>query len=78
MAALKDGNMQLVGVEKGNIEHQQREMRKRERAEGTVWQSRYFERVERDAVIEEMGYQCEGEKTGGLWRLNEIGEKVLS
>lgn len=66
-----------MGVEKNRIESQQREMRKRERGEGRVWKSRYFERVKGDAVPEGMGYKCEGEKTGGVWRLNERGAALL-
>ena len=74
--------MELVGVEKAKVENQQRAMRKRERAEGMEWESRYFERAAGDRVVEMLGakirHRSEVEKTGGMWRLNERGEVLLS
>ena len=62
-AGIVDGNMEVVNREKCKIENQQRELRKRERAEGRVWKRRYFEMAEVD-----------GE---GVWRLNRRGEVLL-
>jgi len=76
-SAIVNGNMDLVSVEKAKIEHRQREMRKRERADGKEWKTRYFEKVAGDALVDTLGskiqYNSEVDKTGGMWRLNSRG-----
>jgi len=77
--AIQKGDLDTVGVEKGKIENAQREMRARERAEGRMWQRRYFS-VPTDAadpVLSELGSivglaeHGDADKTGGLWRFDQ-------
>lgn len=74
--ALSD--MEMAGSEKSRIEQNQREMRAKERAEGRVWERRYFSEVSDKGckVLEELGgkipgFVIEGDKTGGVWRFDE-------
>ena len=66
------GNMDTVHIEKSKIENSQREMRKREQAEGREWERRYFNKVPSDSLFEKLarpvGEKIEAEKTGGIWR----------
>lgn len=73
--AIQRGDMDTVGREKGKIETAQRELRAREKAEGRMWQRRYFSvRTEPDPVLMEMAKHVgvpdhgDGDKTGGVWR----------
>ncbi len=74
-AAIQKGDMDTTGAEKSTIEHQQRELRKKEQQEGREWERRYFSRVEKDAVFDalapKIGEKSEPEKTGGMWRWDE-------
>lgn len=69
------GNMDLVGAEKTKIEESQRELRRQEKAEGRVWQRRYFTAVENDPVLAKLGSivgtNGDADKTGGVWRFDE-------
>ncbi|TVY46205.1 Oxysterol-binding protein-like protein [Lachnellula occidentalis] len=69
------GDMDLVGNEKGKIEVSQRELRQKEKENGTAWQSRFFSRVENDSVLNQLGpaigLGAEPEKTGGVWRYDD-------
>jgi hypothetical protein len=69
--AIHRGDICRVGNEKSKIENAQRERRKRERAEGTVWERRFFARRERDAVVERLGEGAVesgfGEEGGWSW-----------
>lgn len=55
------GDIFAVGHEKSKIENEQREMRKREHAEGVEFQMRYFSKVEEDPIAERLS---KGVKTG--------------
>ncbi len=71
------GDMDVVHVEKSKIEMSQRELRRKEQAEGREWQRRFFKRFSpTDALFEKLarpipGERIEAEKTGGVWRFDE-------
>ncbi len=67
--------MDTTSTEKSKIENSQRDMRKKEQAEGREWQRRYFSRLPGpDAAFETLskpiGERIEMEKTGGVWRFD--------
>ncbi|KAJ6261394.1 hypothetical protein Dda_4064 [Drechslerella dactyloides] len=53
-AAIEKCDYEETGVEKSKIENAQRELRKKEKAEGTAWEQRYFSTVEKNPVIGEL------------------------
>lgn len=68
--------MDTVHIEKSKIENSQRELRKKEQAEGREWQRRYFTRGQApEKLFEELarpiGERIEADKTGGVWRFDE-------
>ena len=69
-------DMDVVHVEKSKIEMSQRELRKKEQAEGREWQRRFFTRSSPpDPLFERLarpipGERIEAEKTGGVWRFD--------
>ena len=69
------GNMDLISAEKTKIEESQRELRRIEKAEGRVWERRYFTAVENDPVLANLGAivgtNGDADKTGGVWRFDE-------
>ncbi|EGO52852.1 hypothetical protein NEUTE1DRAFT_91582 [Neurospora tetrasperma FGSC 2508] len=76
--AILKGDLEAVGQEKSRIEVAQREARAREKAEGRMWQRRYFS-VHTDApdrVLTLLGPAIglaehgDADKTGGLWRFD--------
>lgn len=76
--AILKGDLEAVGQEKSRIEVAQREARAREKAEGRMWQRRYFS-VHTDApdrVLTQLGPTIglaehgDADKTGGLWRFD--------
>ncbi|KAM7191982.1 hypothetical protein V8F33_008560 [Rhypophila sp. PSN 637] len=77
-AGIASGNMDAVAVEKSKIEMAQREMRAKEKAEGRLWQRRYFSvgTDAADAVLTKLGavvgvpVHGDADKTGGLWRFD--------
>lgn len=77
-AAIAKGDLDTVSIEKTKIENAQREMRAKERAEGSTWQRRYFTARSdaRDAVLGSLGRAVglaehgDADKTGGLWRFD--------
>ena len=67
--------MDTTSTEKSKIENSQREMRRKEQAEGREWQRRYFTKLPAaDAVFETLSKpiaeKIELEKTGGVWRFD--------
>jgi len=66
--------MDTTNYEKSKIENSQREMRKREQAEGREWQRRYFTKVESDPLFDRLakpiGEKIEADRTGGIWRFD--------
>lgn len=76
--AIQKGDMDTVGREKTKIENAQRELRAREKAEGRMWQRRYFSvRTEPDPILVDLGQVVgvpdhgDGDKTGGVWRFDQ-------
>ncbi|GKT63355.1 oxysterol-binding protein [Colletotrichum tofieldiae] len=81
------GDMDLVSREKSAIEKAQRDLRAKEKAEGRVWERRYFtdRQGAGDAVLESLGAHVglpatgDADKTGGLWRYDaDKADKVRS
>ena len=76
-AAIVKSDMDTVHNEKSKIENTQREMRRKEQAEGKEWQRRFFKRSQPpDPIFEKLvkpipGERIEAEKTGGVWRFDE-------
>lgn len=66
--------MDTTSVEKSKIENAQRELRKKEQAEGREWERRFFSKVSSDPIFEKLaaviGEKSETEKTGGMWRFD--------
>ena len=67
--------MDTVGVEKSKIENAQRELRKKEQAEGREWQRRFFKRVSLpcptfEKLARPIAEKIESDKTGGVWRFD--------
>ncbi len=79
------GDLELVSKEKGKIENAQRELRAKEKAEGRLWQRRYFAVQAGDDVLAKLGPAVgvpehgDADKTGGLWRFDQIrADKIRS
>lgn len=81
-SAIKAGDMDTAGREKGIIENSQRDMRKKEQEEGREWERRFFSRVTHHEVFEALATKLppgeggqaiatEGDKTGGVWVWDE-------
>ena len=72
--AILKGDMDTTGHEKSKIENQQREMRKKEQAEGKEWQRTFFSNLKDDAVFDKLakstGEKVEADKTNGVWRFD--------
>ena len=72
--AIIKGDMDTVNAEKSLIENSQRELRKKEAAEGKEWERRFFSRVPSDPLFEKLakpiGERIESDKTGGIWRFD--------
>ena len=71
------GDMDATSHHKSRIENSQREMRKKEQAEGTEWPRTFFTKIpdgKTDPVWEKLaavtGERAETEKTGGCWRFD--------
>lgn len=73
--AIMKGDMDTTGHEKSKIENQQREMRKKEQAEGREWQRTFFSNLKDDPVFNKLakstGDKVEADKTNGVWRFDE-------
>ena len=78
--AIIKGDMDTTNFEKSKIENAQREMRKKEQAEGRTWERRYFTKVESDPLFEKLakpiGEKIEAERTGGIWRFDAAKAKM--
>jgi hypothetical protein len=77
-AAIRRTDMDTVHIEKSKIENAQRELRKKEQAEGREWQRRFFQRLPGPCPIFEqlarvIGERIESDKTGGVWRF--VGDR---
>lgn len=69
--AIKKGDMDAVHREKTIIENEQRELRKKEKTEGTEWERKFFKKVEVDPTFDTLakaiGATAEPDQTGGVW-----------
>jgi oxysterol-binding protein-related protein 9/10/11 len=76
--AIKKGDMEATQREKSIIENQQRDMRKKEKEEGTEWERKYFERAASDPIFDKLakfvGELAETDKTDGAWVWKELVE----
>ncbi|KAK4177686.1 hypothetical protein QBC36DRAFT_126883 [Triangularia setosa] len=77
-AAIAKGEFDVVHVEKSKIENAQREMRSKEKADGRMWERRYFTASadSADPILTQLGpivnlaEHGDADKTGGLWRFD--------
>ncbi len=84
--AIARSDLDAVGSEKSKIENAQREARIKEKADGRLWERRYFSaRSDPDPLLSSLGPQVglaehgDGDKTGGLWRFDAAkAEKARS
>ena len=75
------GDMDQVHIEKSKIENEQREMRKKEQAEGRVWQRKFFVKKNPpedvfDKLAKPIREPIEAEKTNGIWRFDESKKQL--
>jgi len=83
-AGIAKADLDAVGREKSKIENAQREARAQEKAEGRIWQRRFFSLPDSaDPVLAQLGPAVglagdgEADKTGGIWRFDrEKAEKA--
>lgn len=72
--AITRGDMDTTSTEKSKIENSQRDLRKKEQAEGREWERKFFTRVPNDPSFENLaavlGERSETDKTGGMWRFD--------
>ncbi|TGO20414.1 hypothetical protein BPAE_0297g00030 [Botrytis paeoniae] len=69
--AINENDIFQIGKEKGKIENDQRELRRKEKAKGIVWERRFFVKVGRDEVAERLANGLKGlslESRGGIWK----------
>ncbi|KAM0125303.1 hypothetical protein ACHAP3_009831 [Botrytis cinerea] len=69
--AINENDVFKIGKEKGKIENEQRELRRKEKAKGIVWERRFFVKRGRDEVAERLANGLEGlslESGGGIWK----------
>ena len=79
--AIVKGDMDTTGNEKSKIENQQRDLRKKEQAEGKEWERKYFSNIPQagpvwDKLAASIGEKIDSERTGGIWRFDEEKAKV--
>ncbi|KAL8647881.1 MAG: hypothetical protein Q9210_005297 [Variospora velana] len=81
ITAITKGDMDATNAAKSKIENAQRELRRKEQAEGREWERKFFVRREKsedwwDGLAQRgcQGERIESEKTGGVWRFD--GEKA--
>ncbi len=69
------GDMNVTSHEKTIIENRQRELRKKEQAEGREWERIFFTRVSSHTDFDKLGHKIgehiEADKTNGVWRFDE-------
>jgi len=78
--AIYRGDMDATAHYKGLIEDEQRDLRRKEREEGTEWERRYFARAEDveflERLAEHVSEALEPDKTDGVWRWEEEKAKA--
>lgn len=75
-AALNKGDMNVASGEKTVIETSQRDLRKKEQAEGREWERVFFTRQKTDEIFTslgqgKLGQDVEAAKTDGIWRFDK-------
>jgi oxysterol-binding protein-related protein 9/10/11 len=77
-AAVEKGDLDRLSAEKSKIENAQRAARAKEKADGRMWQRRYFSvRTDPDPILTSLGGHVglsdhgDSDKTGGLWRFDK-------
>ena len=80
--AILKGDMDTVHVEKSKIENAQRDLRKKEQAEGREWERKFFTKVQSDPLFDKLakptGFAIEADKTNGIWRFDAEKAKANS
>ncbi|CAD0045301.1 unnamed protein product [Aureobasidium pullulans] len=81
--AINRGDMDTTSAEKSLIENQQRELRKREKEQGSEWQRRFFKRVPNSPHFDAMAHQVPGgsleaDKTNGVWMFDPAMAKAAN
>ncbi|KAL9008830.1 MAG: hypothetical protein Q9173_006088 [Seirophora scorigena] len=78
ITAITKGDMDATNAAKSRIENAQRELRRKEAAEGRDWERKFFARADKseewwDRLAQQgcPGERIESEKTGGVWRFDE-------
>ena len=69
--AIEKGDLSVASREKNRLEEDQRVMRKKEKAEGVEWETRYFEPGKwdvADRLLAKIGKEIRREDTKGIWR----------
>ena len=78
--ALNHGEMRKTSDEKGKVEQGQRDMRKREEAEGKKWERAFFTNTNEDVVFDRLaapiGVKLEAERTVGVWKFDHNKAKA--
>ena len=72
--AIEKGQLSIVSKEKNKLEEEQRALRKKEVAEGFVWETRYFQPgqwIEAEKLLAKIGRDVRKEETKGIWRWKE-------
>ncbi|KAG8525952.1 uncharacterized protein KY384_000714 [Bacidia gigantensis] len=74
-AAIEKGDMDTVHVEKSALENAQRELRKKEQAEGRSYTRRFFNKSDKSDIFDSLAKpiyaSIEADRTGGVWRFDE-------
>lgn len=81
--AIVKGDMDTTSAEKSKIENAQRELRKKEQAEGREWERLFFTKQPGpdkmfETLAKPIGQSIEAEKTGGVWRFDEAKAKTAA
>lgn len=74
-SAINKGDMDTTGREKTAIENSQRELRKKEAAEGREWNRRFFSKTDKhpayDVLAKQVGETIQADQTGGVWEFDQ-------
>ena len=81
-AAIEKGDLDAVHNEKSAIEVAQRELRKKEQAEGRTYVRRFFNKSESsnddtfNTLAKPISWTIDADRTGGIWRFDESKKAV--
>ncbi|KAK4203560.1 hypothetical protein QBC40DRAFT_274522 [Triangularia verruculosa] len=75
LTALTEGDIQTTIKEKSKLEEAQRAMRRKEAAENTKWEPKFFSSTEDDALFHELAitpdWKLDADRTKGVWRFDQ-------